>query len=207
MKLKQLILLLSITIGFSSLSFASRYNLDRAHMSVGFSIKHLVISNVNGRFDNFEGHFNFDPKKGELTGIEAKINLDSINTNETKRDAHLRGPDFFGTRDKKGKLKPKNQYMTFKSTKVVNRGKKPTKVTGMLTLNGKTKPVALDVEYKGAVTDPWGTNKVVFVATGEIKRKDFGLTYNKALETGGLVIGEKVKISIEGEANEQKAKK
>lgn len=197
----QKILVLILGLFISVAGHAAKYKLDQAHMSVSFKIKHLVIATVNGRFDKFEGSFDFDPKKGKLSKLEAKVDVDSINTNESDRDKHLRSADFFGTRNKKGEIVKKKRYMVFKGTKVEHKNKKPTKVHGKLTLNGKTKKVALNIDYKGAVTDPWGNKKVVFEATTTINRKDFGLTWNKKLDKGGLMIGEEVKVSIEGEAN------
>jgi len=180
---------------------AVEYKIDTSHFNVGFKVRHLVIATVTGRFDKFEGAFKFDPKSGKLTSVEAKIDIDSINTNEADRDKHLKGKDFFGVRSKDGKINEKNRFIVFKSSKVVNRNKKPIKVHGTLSINGKTKKVVLDVEYKGAVTDPWGNKKVVFAASTKVKRKDFGLTWNKKLDGGGFVIGDEVTVTLEGEAN------
>lgn len=191
----------SIVFLFASLSLAStQYNLDPAHGHVGFTIPHMMIAKVAGRFDTFEGQFKFDEKTGHLTDLVAKVDIDSINTNEAKRDGHLKSADFFGVRDDKQNLIEKKRWMTFKADKTEVTIDKKSKISGKLTLNGVTKPVQLDVVYRGAAKDPWGNQKIGFEATGEINRKDFGLTWNKTLETGGLLVGEKVSIVIDGEA-------
>jgi polyisoprenoid-binding protein YceI len=193
--------------------YAANYTLDVSHTGVTFKIKHLVISTVNGRFDKFEGNLDFDEKTNKLSKLEAKIDLDSINTNDPKRDEHLKGADFFGTRNEKLELVEAKRFMTFVMKEVKMKGKKFDKIIGDLTLNGITKPVTLAVDYKGAATDPWGNEKVVFSAMTKIVRKDFGITWNKPLEkkagsmadkAAGLVIGEEVDVIIEGEANKSK---
>lgn len=184
----------------NSANASTKFTIDTAHSSVGFKIAHLMISSVQGRFDKFEGDFTFDEKTGKVEGLNAKIDLDTVNTNEPKRDAHLKNDDFFGVRSKDNALVEAKRWMTFKSTKVDVKAKKPTKITGDLTLNGVTKPVTLAVVYKGTVKDPWGNTKLGFEATGKINRKDFGLTWNKVLEAGGLAVGEEVAIMIDGEA-------
>lgn len=190
---------------FAGSAQASVYNVDGAHSNVGFSVTHLMISKVNGHFEKYEASFKFDDKSGALTDLNAKIDLDTVNTNEPKRDGHLKTGDFFGTRDKDNKLQPAKQFMTFKSkgeAKIDLAKKAPVKVTGDLSLNGVTKPVTLDVTYRGSMKDPFapGVTRVGFEATGKINRKDFGLTWNKALETGGVIVGDEVTINLDGEA-------
>lgn len=187
--------------------YAEKYTIDIAHTGVNFKIKHLVIASVSGRFEKFEGMIDFDEKTKKINSVEAKIDVDSINTIEPDRDKHLRSADFFGTRKEDGSLVESKRYMTFKMKKATNKGDKPTSVEGDLTLNGITKPVTLDVDYKGAVTDPWGNEKIVFVATTKIVRKDFGLAWNKKLDKGGYVVGDDVSVTIEGEANKKKEEK
>lgn len=186
---------------------AEKYMLDAAHTGVMFKIKHLVISTVTGRFDKFEGNIDFDEKTKKLATVDVKIDVDSINTNEPDRDKHLRGADFFGTRKEDGNLVEEKRWMTFKMKKVTDRGGKPAMVEGDLTLNGITKPVTLTVDYKGATSDPWGNEKIVFTATGKIVRKDFGIVWNKKLDKGGLTVGEDVEVIIEGEGNKEKKEK
>jgi len=187
---------------------AANYELDLAHSAITFKIKHLVISTVNGRFDKYEGIIDFDEATNKLNKIDVKIDLDSINTNDVKRDAHLKNPDFFGIRNEKGELNEAKRFMTFTMTEVKMKGKKFEKVIGNLTLNGITKLVTLDVDYKGATTDPWGNEKIVFAASTKIIRKDFGINFNKPLDkpsmkdkVAGMMIGDDVNVVIEGEAN------
>lgn len=199
--MKMFAIILSLALGYAfSGQAATNYNIDASHSTVGFKVAHLMIASVHGRFDKFEGAFSFDEKTGALDGLTAKIDLDSINTNETKRDNHLRSEDFFGVRTKDNKLVEDKRWMTFTSKKTTVKGKKPTSLVGDLTLNGVTKPVTLKVTNRGAVKDPWGNQRIVFEATGKINRKDYGITWNKALEAGGVVVGDEVAITIEGEA-------
>ena len=192
------------TLLFSSQIFASNYILDVSHTGVTFKIKHLVISNVNGRFDKFEGAIDFDEKANKLNKLDVKIDLDSINTNDPKRDGHLKSGDFFGVRTDKDVLVESKRYMTFVMKEVKMKGKKFDKVVGDLSLNGITKPVSLTVDYKGTATDPWGNEKIVFTATTKIVRKDFGINWNKPLDkAAGLTVGEDVDVTIEGEANKE----
>jgi polyisoprenoid-binding protein YceI len=194
-------ILISLAIWFASTAaLATAYTVDPSHTNVGFKIPHLMISSVQGRFDKFTADFTLDEATGKLENLNAKIDLDSINTNEPKRDDHLRSKDFFGVRGEDKKLVEAKRWMTFKSTKVVVKNKKPTSVIGDLTLNGVTKPLALNVVYKGSTKDPWGNQRAVFEATGKMSRKDYGLTWNKALETGGFVVGDDLSIVIDGEA-------
>lgn len=195
------ILTTMILMAFSIGSHAStQYNLDTSHSSVGFSVDHLMISKVSGRFDKYEGQFSFDEKTGKLNALTAKIDLDSVNTNEPKRDEHLRSADFFGVRDASKKIVEAKRWMTFSGGEATVKKGSPAKLEGKLTLNGVTKPVTLTLNYKGTVKDPWGNQKLGFEATGVVERKLFGLAWNKALETGGFVVGDKVTINIEGEA-------
>lgn len=187
---------------------AALYELDLAHSAVNFKIKHLMISTVHGRFDKYDGMIDFDESTNKLNKVDVKIDIDSINTNDTKRDAHLKNPDFFGIRNEKGELSESKRYMTFTMTEAKMKGEKLDKLVGNLTMNGVTKPTTLNVDYKGSTTDPWGNEKIVFTATTKIIRKDFRLNFNKPLEkksvkdkVAGLMIGEDVEVLIEGEAN------
>jgi polyisoprenoid-binding protein YceI len=190
---------------FSSLLQAATYNLDIAHTGVTFKVKHLVIATVHGRFDKFEGAVDFDEKTNKLSKVDVKIDLDSVNTNEAKRDNHLRSADFFGVRTEKGELVPAKQFMTFAMKDVKMKGKKFDTLVGDLTLNGVTKPVTLKVDFKGLTADPWGNEKIVFSATTKIVRKDFGITWNKPMtKVAGSVVGDEVDVVIEGEADKAK---
>jgi len=173
----------------SAPAFASNWVIDAAHSEVGFSVRHLMVSNVKGKFTKFEGTINLDDKDITKSVVEVSIDPNSIDTGLKDRDDHLKSPDFFDT--------AKNPKLTFKSTKVEKAGK-GLKVTGDLNLHGVTKSVVLNVEeVTGEVKDPWGNVKRGATASTVINRKDFGLNWNKALETGGVVVGEEVKISLE----------
>ena len=173
------------------LSFASAetYKIDQSHSAVAFKVAHLGISKVDGRFDKFTGSMDYVPGKPALWKAEASIETASINTNEPKRDAHLRSPDFFDT--------DKYPLMTFKSTKFAAVKGMKGKMHGELTLHGVTKPVVMDVEASGPVTDPWGNARMAATAKTSVNRKDFGLVWNKVLDSGGLLVGEKVDITLE----------
>lgn len=180
----------------STSAFATKYKIDPEHSHVGFSVKHLVVSNVKGNFGKYEGGFEFDEKKGTVSNIDVKIDAASINTNDAKRDEHLRSADFFDT--------AKHKEITFKGKKIDVVNNKPTKVTGDLTIRGVTKSVTLDIDYGGTATDPWGNEKLGFSMSGKINRKDFGVSWHKALDKGGAVVSDDVKLEIEVEANKVK---
>jgi polyisoprenoid-binding protein YceI len=175
---------------------AASYKLDPTHTIVGFSVKHLVVSKVKGRFNKFDGSFDFDDKKNEVNKVEVKVDATSIDTNDKKRDEHLGSPDFFDTK--------KFPEISFKADKIAVKKDQPTKVTGNLTMRGVTKPVSLELTYGGSVVDPWGNEKVGFTLNGKINRKDWGINWNKNLDKGGVVASEDVMIEIEGEAAKDK---
>lgn len=197
------IIIVSLVISsYSFLASGETYKLDPSHTSIGFRVPHLVVSKVSGRFDKFDGGFEY--AGGKVSKIDVKVDLDSINTNEKKRDTHLRSPDFFGARDAKGNLVKANQYMTFVSDgDEVNVG--DNTINGKLTIGKITKDVALKVNYGGEATDPWGNKRVAFTATGKINRQDFGVKWNKSLDAGGVVVGDDVEINIDSEAIAQVA--
>jgi polyisoprenoid-binding protein YceI len=170
-------------------AIASDYEIDSTHSSVGFKIKHLSISSVTGRFLDFKGNFSFDPKNISTSKTDATITVASISTDNQKRDDHLKGSDFFNY----GAF----PSVSFKSTEVKNATEEGFDLLGDLTIHGVTKPVTLKVTNGGTIKDPWGNERAAFTAVTKINRKDFGLTWNKALETGGLLVGEDVTIQIE----------
>jgi polyisoprenoid-binding protein YceI len=187
----------ALVLAAPSAAFAAEYVIDSAHSGASFSVKHLMVSNVRGTFANITGTVNYDEKDVTKSTVEATIDAKTIDTDEPKRDEHLRSPDFFDTE--------KFPTITFKSTKVEKAGEN-LKVTGNLTLHGVTKPVVLDVEgMTQEVKDPWGNSKRGASATTKINRKDFGLTWNKALEAGGVAVGDDVKITIDLELNKKQA--
>jgi len=173
-----------------TLALASIWNIDQEHSNIGFKVRHLMVSNVKGSFSKVQGIINIDEK--DLTRSSAKVTIDtaSIDTGVDKRDAHLRSPDFLDV--------DKFPTMTFVSTKVAKNGKGRLKVTGDLTLHGVTRPVILDVEELSREgKDPMGNLRRGASATTKISRKDFGIGWNKVLETGGVVVGDEIAISID----------
>lgn len=177
---------------------ADTWVVDSSHTDVDFAVRHMMITNVKGNFGKFEGTLQYDPKNVEKTTIQGKIDTASINTDDVKRDEHLRSPDFFDV--------AAHPTITFESTKVVKDGKKGHAIVGKLTMRGVTKEVKLPVEFTGPVKDPWGNERIGFSASTTVNRHDFGISWNKTLDQGGVLVGDEVKISIEGEAVKQAAK-
>lgn len=167
----------------------SKWALDPTHSEIGFKVKHLMFTNVSGQFTKFEATVTADEENFDNATFDFTADADSVNTNDADRDKHLKSADFFNAEE--------FPHVTFKSTSVSKEGESDYKVTGDLTIQGQTKPVTLDVEFGGIQKDPWGNVKSGFSATGKINRKDFGLTWNAALETGGVLVGEEVKLAIE----------
>ena len=182
-------ILLGITFALTP-AMAAPYKIDSDHSTVGFKIHHL-LSYVNGRFNQFEGAFDYDPEKPDTWKAAVAIQAASIDTNVAPRDKHLRSADFFDVE--------KFPTITFKSTGVTDVTPTSAKLPGLLTLHGIEKPVVLHLEIHGVLKDPWGNTKAGFTATTKINRKDFGLTWNKALETGQWLVGEEVLITLEVE--------
>lgn len=167
----------------------TKWTLDPTHSELGFKIKHLMISNVSGGFTQFDVVTETDSDDFGNATVVANIDVASINTNNSQRDEHLRNADFFET--------TMHPNMNFKSTKVEKVDSNSFNLYGDLTIKETTKPVKLLVEYSGIAKDPWGNIKAGFTVDGKINRKDWGLTYNAALETGGIMLGEEVKINGE----------
>ena len=161
--------------------------IDRSHSEVGFQVRHL-LSKVRGRFNEFDGTIEFDEGNPANSRVDVTIHAASIDTGEPDRDKHLRTADFFDV----------EQYPTlnFKSTSVAPRGENTFDVLGDLTIHGVTRQVTLPASFLGAAQDPWGNTKLVFEADLTLNRKDFGLTWNAALETGGFLVGDEVKVSL-----------
>jgi polyisoprenoid-binding protein YceI len=173
---------------------AKEFIIDSAHSSANFKIRHL-ISKVSGSFNDFSGSFSFDEKSPKAFQGEFTVKTASINTNNAKRDEHLRGDDFFGAE--------KNPLMTFKSKEMTPAGKNKYKMLGDLTMRGVTKPVTFNVEYTGSGKDPWGTEKAGFSASTTINRKDWGMVWNKTLDSGSVMLSDEVELDIQVEANAQ----
>lgn len=179
-----------------SAAHASTYDVDSSHSSVGFSVRHLV-SKVNGSFKDFSGTINFDPKKATASSAEFTVKIASIDTQNEKRDGHLKSPDFFDTE--------KFPTMTFKSKKVIAAGKDKYKLIGELTMHGVTREETFVVEYGGNAKDPWGNNRAGFSATTTLNRKNYGIIWNKTLDTGAVMLGDDVAVNLSIEAIEKAA--
>lgn len=162
------------------------YTLDPAHSTLGFSVRHMMIAKVRGTFGKFTADLDLDPKDLTKTKVKASVETASIDTGVADRDGHLRSGDFFDAEN--------HPTMTFVSKDVQKTGDGTYRFTGDLTIRGTTKPVALDVEATGPAKDPWGNQRWGFSVSGSIDREDFGLTWNQALETGGVLVGKKVDI-------------
>lgn len=186
------LLFTTLALLFSATSlFAAQYSVDVAHSQVHFSVAHLSVFKTRGNFTAFSGKVDIDEANKTLRSAEASISVKSIDTRNEKRDKHLRSKDFFHVKE--------YPAISFVSKEVKGNGSDIT-VVGDLTIRGVTKEVILTGAYAGAVTGPGGKKRAGFTATGKIDRKDFGLTWNKALETGGVVVGDEVTIGLEIEA-------
>jgi polyisoprenoid-binding protein YceI len=187
--------ILALGIALSAPAWATTYNIDKDHSSIGFTVRHLMVTKVHGQFDDFSGTVDYDEKAPAKSSCDVDIKTTSVDTRTTKRDDHLRSSDFFDS--------AKFPDMTFKSKKVTFSGKKFT-VAGDLTIKGTTKPVTLKGEYNGSIKGMQGETRASFTASGKINRKDFGLTWNHAIEGGGVVVGDDIDLNFEIEAVAQK---
>ncbi|MEO8129575.1 MAG: YceI family protein [Bryobacteraceae bacterium] len=170
----------------------SQYEIDPAHTRAHFKVRHLMVSNVRGEFSKVTGSATYDPSDLSSAKLEATIDASTVNTSEPQRDEHLKSPDFLDV--------AKFPTITFVSKSFAKTGADTLKVTGDLTIHGVTKEVVLNVEGPtDEVKDPWGNVKAGATATTKINRKDFGLTWNQALETGGLLVGEDITITLDVE--------
>ncbi len=175
----------------TSVAHAADHAIDPTHSSVEFKIRHLV-GKVKGGFKDFDGEISFDEKALDKSKAKFTIKTASINTENEKRDAHLKSADFFDAE--------KFPTITFESKSFAKAGKGKFKVVGDLTMHGVTKPVTMEVEYAGTEKDPWGNTRAGFTATTDVKRKDFGIVWNKTLDSGSVMLGDDVAISIQLEA-------
>ncbi|MCO5195176.1 MAG: YceI family protein [Anaerolineae bacterium] len=171
------------------------WQIDFSHSQIQFSVRHMMISKVRGTFEQFSGSINYDEVNPTNTTVDIAVDITSINTRDEQRDAHLRSADFFDAEN--------FPMMTFKSTRVEQVNKHNGRLYGDLTIRGVTKPVVLDVTYEGQAQSPWGTTSAGFSATGKINRKEWNMQWNAALETGGVLVGDDVTISIELELVKQ----
>jgi polyisoprenoid-binding protein YceI len=169
---------------------SSSYKIDPAHSTAHFVVRHMMITNVRGAFSNVQGSVTWDSTNPALSTVEAVMDTTTINTNEPQRDAHLKSADFLDVE--------KFPTITFKSSAVESEGEGELKITGDLTIHGVTKQVVLAVEGPTAEgKDPWGNTRIGASAKTKIKRSDFGLTWNATLETGGILVGDEIRIEVE----------
>ena len=197
MKFKLAILLVSLLIPSGLIAenkviVPGKYEVDSSHTQVMFTVKHLGLSNVTGKFVNFNGTIEIPSKNLAELKTSGSIASKSIDTANKKRDDHLRAPDFFNAE--------KHPEISFKSKVVKKVSENKFELIGELTILGNTRPISLETTYLGYIKDPWGKERIAFEAIGELNRKHFGLTWNKLLESGGLVVGENVKVKLEIEA-------
>ena len=167
------------------------FQIDKTHSEAAFQVRHL-ISKVRGRFTDFDGAIDFDEARPQGSRVTFTIQAASIDTGVGDRDAHLRSNDFFAVDE--------FPTITFRSTAVVPKGGNQFEVTGDLTMRGVTKQVVIPVDYLGAAVDPWGNHKIAFEGEVTLNRKDFGLNWNAAIETGGFLVGDEVKVSLSMQA-------
>jgi polyisoprenoid-binding protein YceI len=181
-----------------ALALAGTWDIDPAHSTVEFSVRHMMVTTVKGQFQKVKGTVELDEKDPNKSTVEVSIETASIDTREAKRDAHLKSPDFFDA--------AKFPALTFKSTKIEKAGKGKFKLTGDLSMHGITKSVVLAVEGPSAsIKDPYGRTVRGVMATGKLDRKDWGMTWNKALDSGGFVVSDEVKLDINAELAEHSA--
>jgi len=186
-------LLLPTTYGYAE---TARYDVDPDHSILEFKVAHMVISKTTGHFKDYTGFIEMDPDAGTVKAIEATIKTASVTTNQEKRDTHLRNPDFFDVE--------KYPTMTFRMKNYKKLGDSYSAV-GDLTLHGVTKEVTLTGNFNGVTKDPWGNTRAGFTAEGKVNRKDFGMVWNKALDSGGLVVGDEVWIKLDIECIKAKS--
>lgn len=187
-----IVLIISLALLAPLSAMASTWSLDADHSTAQFKVRHLMISNVKGVFEKISGTLTLNDQDITASSVNVSIDVASVNTNIKKRDDHLRSPDFFDV--------AKFPTMTFVSTKVVKAGKDKMNVYGNLTIKGITRPIVLNVDGLTAeVKDPWGNGRRGASATTTINRKDFGVLWNKAMDNGGMVVGEEVGIQLEVE--------
>ena len=181
----------------STATETTTWTVDPTHAEIGFAVKHLMISTVRGRFGTVEGKVVFNETDPSKSTIDVTVDIASIDTRQEMRDNHLRSPDFFDVEN--------HPKMHFVSKRVVGDVGDEFKVIADLTIRGTTREVTLDVSLTGRGNDPWGNERMGFEAKGKIRRSEFGLVWNQALEAGGVAVGDEVKISIDVELIKQKA--
>jgi polyisoprenoid-binding protein YceI len=193
--MKRLVLAAGLAAAAVSAGAGDVYNVDKVHSEVSFQVKHLM-SNVRGRFTDFGGKVSIDPSRPEASAVEFTIKAASIDTANADRDKHLRSADFFDVE--------KTPEITFKSTSIGKTGENSYAVTGDFTMHGVTKRVTLPVTFTGFATDPWGGERAGFELATTLNRKDYGIVWNKVLDSGGMLLSDDVRVAIALEAVKQK---
>lgn len=188
-------LILALALSASAASGQDVYNVDKTHSEVTFRVRHFV-SKVSGRFDDFSGTITMVKGKPEASSVEFAIKTESINTANSARDNHLRSADFFDA--------AKNPEITFKSTRITPVDEDTFNVTGVFTMHGTAREITVPVDFGGVVTDQRGTEKAGFSLSTKLNRKDYGILWNQTLDTGSLMLGDDVEITVNIEANKQK---
>jgi polyisoprenoid-binding protein YceI len=175
----------------TAIATKTTYSIDKAHSEATFQVRHL-LTRVRGRFSDFEGTIEYDQERPEDSSASITVRAASVDTNERDRDAHLRSADFFDVET--------YPALTFRSTAIARKGTAGFELAGDLTIHGVTRPVTFDVNFLGKAKDPWGNERIAFEAEATVNRKDYGLNWNAALETGGFLVGDEVKISLSVQA-------
>ncbi|MDF6045069.1 YceI family protein [Streptomyces sp. JH14] len=170
-------------------ALTGEYTIDPSHSSIGFTVRHAMVTNVRGSFGAHEGTLNLDGSNPKNSTASIDVTIESIDTGIADRDNHLRSADFFDTE--------KFPKMTFRSTHAEQLGGDTYRVTGDLTIKDVTRPLAIDLEFNGTATDPYGNERIGFEGSANILRSDWGLTWNAALETGGVMVSDKVKLNFD----------
>ncbi len=191
-----MLLIFAAAMAVCAPAFAGTYRIDEDHTSISFSVKHMMVFNVKGNFGIFSGTFDLDEKRNVITGAKALIVTETVNTGSDKRDEAIRSADFLDVE--------KYPEIVFTLKRAESRGGNRIHVVGDITIRGVTREIALDGENLGAVVDLVGNERVGFTAAGKLNRRDFGMTWNKPLETGGYLVGEEVTISLEMEGIKNK---
>ncbi|MGW1160594.1 YceI family protein [Streptomyces sp. NPDC002513] len=176
-------------------ALTGHYTVDPAHTTIGFVARHAMVTNVKGGFQDFEGTLHLNGSDPARSTASIDVKMDSIDTGSTDRDGHLKSADFFKTDE--------HPTMTFRSTGAQALGGDTYRITGDLTILGTTKPISIDLEYNGTAKDPFGNERVGFEGTAEILRSAWGLTWNAALETGGVLVSDKIKLIFDISAIKQ----
>lgn len=171
----------------TAIATTTTYSIDKGHSEMSFQVRHL-LTKVRGRFSDFNGTIEFDEENPEGSRVDVEVEAASVDTNERDRDAHLRSADFFDVE--------KFPALTFRSTRIQRKADNGFAVRGDLTIHGVTRSATFDVSLLGRAKDPWGSERIAFEAETTINRKDFGLTWNAALETGGFLVGDEVQITV-----------